>query len=72
MEFELTTFGEVHLDIQDIQRSVAFWRDIVGLQQIGVTNGISNLGIDSRTLLVLHWSAIRLTKVWSYRHERTD
>lgn len=72
MEFELTTFGEVHLDIQDIQRSVAFWRDIVGLQQIGVTNGISSLGIDGQTLLVLHQSASRLTKVWSYRHERTD
>ena len=51
---ELATFGAVHLDVTDAARSLAFWRDLVGLQLRGQDNGAVSLGTDRETLLVLH------------------
>lgn len=50
---EIATFGAVHLDITDRARSVAFWRDIVGLV---VRNDAENvqLGTAEETLVTLH------------------
>jgi catechol 2,3-dioxygenase len=51
---ELATFGSVHLDVTDADRSLAFWRDLVGLQLRGDDHGVLHLGTDGETLLVLH------------------
>jgi catechol 2,3-dioxygenase len=51
---ELATFGAFHLDVTDAERSLAFWRDLVGLQVRGQDDGSVSLGTDDETLLVLH------------------
>src|SRR4051794_17331905 len=51
---ELATFGAVHIDITDADRSLAFWRDRVGLQLRGEDQGALLLGTEGETLLVLH------------------
>jgi catechol 2,3-dioxygenase len=51
---ELATFGAVHLDVTDAERSLAFWRDLVGLQLRAQDDGAVSLGTDRQTLLVLH------------------
>ncbi|HWT92657.1 MAG TPA: VOC family protein [Solirubrobacteraceae bacterium] len=56
---ELATFGAVHLDVTDAARSLAFWRDLVGLQDLGQdVDGGLRLGTEEQTLLVLHPGAI--------------
>jgi catechol 2,3-dioxygenase len=56
---EFITFGSVHLDIQDLDQSVAFWRQLVGLNQLEMTDGSAALGVDDAPLVVLHASATR-------------
>ena len=51
---ELATFGPVHLDVTDSDQSLAFWRDLVGLQLRGREDGALRLGTADETLLVLH------------------
>jgi catechol 2,3-dioxygenase len=51
---EVATFGPVHLDVTDVHRSLAFWRDLVGLQARGEEGSAISLGTDADTLLVLH------------------
>src|SRR3954447_24211438 len=51
---ELATFGAVHLDVVDADRSLEFWRDRVGLQLRGEDQGALLLGTEGETLLVLH------------------
>jgi catechol 2,3-dioxygenase len=51
---DFVTFGAVHLDITDADRSLAFWRDRVGLQVRGEEHDALHLGTDEQTLLVLH------------------
>ena len=51
---ELATFGPVHLDVTDADRSLAFWRDLVGLRLHGGEAGALSLGTDQETLVVLH------------------
>ncbi len=48
------TYGAVHLDVADIERSLPFWRDAVGLQVLASPDGTTNLGVPGRTLIVLH------------------
>ena len=55
---ELATFGAVHLDVTDADRSLAFWRDIVGLELRGDDDGALSLGTGNETLLVLYPGAI--------------
>ena len=57
MHSETITFGPVHLDVQNPQRSVTFWRDLVGLHLIEATDKTVVLGIDERPLVVLYRSA---------------
>lgn len=53
------TYGAVHLDVVDLRRSLAFWRDVIGLQA-GTADGDGvALGVDGRTLVVLHPGAER-------------
>ena len=51
---ELATFGAVHLDVVDADRSLGFWRDRVGLQLLGEEDGALRLGAAVEPLLVLH------------------
>ena len=51
---ELATFGPVHLDVTDAERSLAFWRDLIGLQVSHREDGAVELGADGETLVVLH------------------
>ena len=59
MQSELITFGPVHLDIQDVQLSLAFWCDVVGLRFLDATDGVAALGIDTVPLVILRESAKR-------------
>jgi catechol 2,3-dioxygenase len=53
------TYGAVHLDVVGLRRSLEFWRDVIGLQT-GTADGDGvALGVDGRTLVVLHPGAER-------------
>ena len=54
---ETVTYGEVHLDVTDCRRTLAFWHDIVGLNLIDRCDKEARLGVDGRTLVVLHHGA---------------
>ncbi len=54
---EFVAFGAVHLDVTAAERSLAFWRDRVGLQLRGEEDGSLHLGTDDQALLVLHRGA---------------
>jgi catechol 2,3-dioxygenase len=45
--------GAVHLTVSDLQRSLAWYRDGIGLQLIARENGGARLGVGERELLVL-------------------
>ena len=51
---ELISFGPVHLEIRDLNQSVKFWQDLVGLHQLELTANSAVLGIDGAPLVVLH------------------
>jgi catechol 2,3-dioxygenase len=51
---EFAGFGPVHLDVTDGERSLAFWRDLVGLPVRCQDGGAVSLGTHQETLLVLH------------------
>jgi catechol 2,3-dioxygenase len=52
-------YGAVHLDVVDLDRSLSFWRDLVGLGEISSAAGQARLGVDGRPLVVLHAGAVR-------------
>jgi catechol 2,3-dioxygenase len=56
---ERIVYGAVHLDVTDLQRSLSFWRDVVGLVEIPSFPGEQRLGVDGRALVVLHPDATR-------------
>ena len=53
------TYGAVHLDVIDGNRSLAFWRDLIGLAEIARTADAIHLGVDGRALIVLYPGAER-------------
>ncbi len=59
MDEELISFGPVHLDIQNLERSVKFWCDLVGLRPIETKDESATLGVEGEPLIVLHRSAMR-------------
>jgi catechol 2,3-dioxygenase len=50
---ELATFGPVHLDVTDGERSLRFWRGVVGLQRRDWDGDAIALGTRDETLIVL-------------------
>ncbi len=56
---EFLTFGPVHLDIVDKDRSLSWWRDVVGLELLAEHGESAELGVDGRTLIVLRGTARR-------------
>lgn len=53
------TYGAVHLDVVDVDRSLHLWRDRVGLTELGRSADDVTLGAGGRTLVVLHGGAVR-------------
>lgn len=52
--------GAVHLDVTDLGRALGFWRDLLGLADLGGEPGVqARLGAGGRELLVLHAGAVR-------------
>ena len=54
---EFVTFGPVQLNVVDRDRSVAWWRDLIGLQLISERDGPAELGIEGTPLVVLRATA---------------
>jgi catechol 2,3-dioxygenase len=51
---DFATLGPVHLDVVDGDRSLGFWRDVVGLRLRSRDDATLELGAEDATLLVLH------------------
>lgn len=51
--------GAIHLDVTDAGRSLAFWRDVVGLTELSRSADAIHLGAGARELVVLHPGAVR-------------
>ena len=57
---ETLAHGAVHLDVTDLDRALGFWRDLLGLAELGGGPGEGvRLGAGDRELLVLHAGAVR-------------
>jgi catechol 2,3-dioxygenase len=54
---DVIAFGPVHLDIRDLDQSVAFWRNLVGLDGTERNEDSATLGVDGLPLVILHASA---------------
>ena len=52
-------YGAVHLDVIALDRSLPFWRDLIGLDELDSPAGEARLGVDGRALIVLHPGAVR-------------
>lgn len=48
------TFGAVHLDVTNMDRALAFWRDLVGLQLLSGPEPVAVLGVPGNPLVALH------------------
>ena len=57
MIHEIATFGAVHLNITNLQRSVAFWTDNIGMKVRNKTAEFTELGTDKNTLVILYPTA---------------
>ncbi|HUO74026.1 MAG TPA: VOC family protein [Solirubrobacteraceae bacterium] len=55
---EFVTFGPVQLNVVDRDRSVAWWRDVAGLQVLEEHDGSVQLGAGGETLVVLRGDAV--------------
>src|ERR1700761_749356 len=56
---ESIAHGAVHLDVTDLPRALGFWRDLLGLTDLGGADGVAPLGTPERELIVLHAGAER-------------
>lgn len=54
---EIATFGAVHLNVTNLQRSVVFWKEYIGLKLRNATAEYTELGTDKSTLVVLYPTA---------------
>ncbi|MCU0307997.1 MAG: VOC family protein [Thermoleophilia bacterium] len=52
-------YGPVHLDVTEAERSLAFWRDLIGLTEVGRERDAVHLGAGGQGLVVLHPGAAR-------------
>ena len=51
---EFVSFGPVHLSAVDVDRSAAWWHDLIGLQPTDGRDGSVELGVGDGPLVVLH------------------
>ena len=52
-------YGAVHLDVVDLERSLGFWRELIGLEELASPEGEVRLGVGDRALVVLRPGAVR-------------
>ena len=52
-----TRLGPVHLRVVDIPAALSVWTDVVGLSTLTSDDRIAELGVDGKTLIVLHAGA---------------
>lgn len=53
-------YGAVHLNVTDLDRSLVFWRDLIGMSELGRDDeGAVRLGVSDAELVVLHPGAAR-------------
>ena len=57
MAQEIATFGAVHLNVTNIERSVKFWTDNIGMKVRAATAEHTELGTNKNTLVVLYPTA---------------
>ncbi len=57
MTQELATFGPVHLNVTNLERSIRFWKEYIGMKVRHAGSGYTELGTDKRTLVVLYPTA---------------
>jgi catechol 2,3-dioxygenase len=57
MAKELATFGAVHINVTNLQRSVSFWTDNIGMKVRAATAVYTELGTENNTLVVLYPTA---------------
>lgn len=57
MAQEIATFGAVHLNVTNLERSVVFWEKYIGLQVRNATAEYTELGTETSTLVVLYPTA---------------
>ena len=57
MTQEIATFGAVHLNITNLERSVSFWKEYIGLKVRNATSDYTEMGTDRSTLVVLYPTA---------------
>ena len=57
MTQELATFGPVHLNVTNLERSILFWKDYIGMKVRNASSGYTELGTDKSTLVVLYPTA---------------
>ena len=57
MTQELATFGAVHLNVTNLQRSIAFWTENIGMKVRNTTAEFTELGTDKKTLVILYPTA---------------
>lgn len=51
-------YGAVHLDVVDLERSLGFWRELIGLEELASPEGEVRLGVEDRALVVLRSGAV--------------
>jgi catechol 2,3-dioxygenase len=59
MAAETAGLGAVHLDVTDGERSLRFWRDLIGLELLRRSGDALHLGVAGEDLVVLHPGAER-------------
>ena len=57
MKHEIATFGAVHLNVTQLQRSISFWTDNIGMKVRNTTTEFTELGTNEKTLVVLYPNA---------------
>jgi catechol 2,3-dioxygenase len=57
MTQELATFGPVHLNVTNLERSIRFWKEYIGMKVQNAGSGYTELGTDKSTLVVLYPTA---------------
>jgi catechol 2,3-dioxygenase len=56
---DFASFGAVHLNITNLQKTIKFWTNVVGLKLRLENENSAELGTETKTLVVVHQSASR-------------
>ena len=54
---EFASYGAIHLNITNLEKSALFWTKVVGMKKRSATQNIAEFGTENKTLVVLHQTA---------------